>query len=148
MSSTDDCMKSSAYMAEAVTEPEYALSDGPNKTAFNIAFDTSLSIFEWYEQPDNEERRRTFQAGFESGKIMFNPQQILEGIMIGGSYNNSYPRFTVALGFDWNTNPNGTVVDVGGGVGTQSLVLAQEYPDLNVVVQDLPFVIKDASKVC
>jgi len=55
---------------------------------------------------------------------------------------------TVALGFDWSTNPNGTVVDVGGGVGTQSLVLAQKYSGINIVVQDLPSVIKDANKVC
>jgi len=141
-------MKSSAYMAEAVTEPEYSLSGNPTKTAFNIAFDTRLGIFEWYEQPDNEERRNTFQAGFESGKIMFNPRQILEGILIEGSCNNPYPRLTVALGFDWNANPNGTVVDVGGGVGTQSLVLAQEYSGINIVIQDLPSVIKDANKVC
>jgi len=55
---------------------------------------------------------------------------------------------TVALGFDWSVNPNGTVVDVGGGVGTQSMILAQEYPNMKFVVQDLPTVIEDAKKVC
>jgi len=55
---------------------------------------------------------------------------------------------TVALGFDWAVIPNGTVVDVGGGVGTQSLTVAREYPDMNFVIQDLPSVIEDAKKVC
>jgi len=44
--------------------------------------------------------------------------------------------------------PNGTVVDVGGGIGTQSMIIAQEYPELKLVIQDLPSVIEDAKKVC
>jgi len=55
---------------------------------------------------------------------------------------------TVVVGFDWAIIPNGTVVDVGGGIGTQSLIIAQEYPDLKLVIQDLPSVIEDAKKVC
>jgi len=55
---------------------------------------------------------------------------------------------TVVVGFDWAIIPNGTVVDVGGGIGTQSLILAQEYPNLKLVIQDLPSVIEDAKKVC
>jgi len=74
-------MKTSGYMAEAVTEPEYALSGGPTKTAFNIAFNTNLGVFQWFGLPENEERRRTFETAFESGKQMFNPRQILEGII-------------------------------------------------------------------
>jgi len=80
MSSTDEAMKSSAFMAEGVTKPGYALSDDPTKAAFNIAFGTDLGVFQWYELPENEERRRTFQVAFEGGKNMFNPRQILEGI--------------------------------------------------------------------
>jgi len=44
--------------------------------------------------------------------------------------------------------PNGTIVDIGGGIGTQSLIIAQEYPKLKLVIQDLPSVIEDAKKVC
>jgi len=54
----------------------------------------------------------------------------------------------VVVGFDWAIILNGTVVDVGGGIGTQSLILAQEYPNLKLVIQDLPSVIEDAKKVC
>jgi ubiquinone/menaquinone biosynthesis C-methylase UbiE len=40
-----------------------------------------------------------------------------------------------------------TVVDVGGGIGTQSLVLARAFPDLELVVQDREGVIPDGNKV-
>jgi len=39
-------------------------------------------VFQWFELPENEERRRTFGVAFEGGKNMFNPRQILEGMTI------------------------------------------------------------------
>lgn len=39
------------------------------------------------------------------------------------------------------------VVDVGGGIGSTSAVLAEKFLDLNIVVQDRPLVIEDAKKV-
>lgn len=54
----------------------------------------------------------------------------------------------VFVGFDWATIPNGTVVDVGGGIGSQSLIVAQEFPNIKFVIQDRPAVIEDAKKVC
>ena len=51
-------------------------------------------------------------------------------------------------GFDWKSLPkNGIVVDVGGGVGSSSLVIARANPDLKVVVQDRSTVLDDAVKV-
>jgi len=82
MCSTNDVLKTSAFMAECVTQPGYAMSDDPAKTAFNIAFNTNLGVFQWFELPENEERRRTFGVAFEGGKNMFNPRQILEGMMV------------------------------------------------------------------
>lgn len=70
------------------------------------------------------------------------------------------PRFVAAVsillahadelsGFDWSSlAPGSKVVDVGGGVGSTALVLAKEYPQLKVVVQDLPSTIAEAEKVC
>lgn len=44
--------------------------------------------------------------------------------------------------------PNGSVVvDVGGGVGTSSLPLAEAYPNLEIVIQDRPPVVEDGLKV-
>jgi hypothetical protein len=42
---------------------------------------------------------------------------------------------------------NALVVDVGGGVGSRSLVLAQTFPDLRIVVQDQESVTKLAAEV-
>lgn len=39
------------------------------------------------------------------------------------------------------------MVDVGGGVGTSALSLAARFPDLNIIVQDLPKVVEDGKKV-
>ena len=40
------------------------------------------------------------------------------------------------------------IVDVGGGLGSQSLVLAKHHPQLRFVVQDREAVVQDAIEVC
>lgn len=53
-----------------------------------------------------------------------------------------------SLGFDWASLKKGSlVVDVGGGVGSTTLVLAKAFPDLRFVVQDRAMVIPDGVKV-
>ena len=50
--------------------------------------------------------------------------------------------------FDWKSLPsNSVVVDVAGGVGTSAFPLARGYPELKIVIQDLPGVIGEARKV-
>ena len=50
--------------------------------------------------------------------------------------------------FNWKNLPsNSVVVDVAGGVGTSAFPLARGYPELKIVIQDLPGVIEEASKV-
>jgi len=52
-------------------------------------------------------------------------------------------------GYAWETLPEGSlVVDVGGGVGSQSLTLATHHAHLRFVVQDLESVVDDAVGVC
>ncbi|KAF1959188.1 S-adenosyl-L-methionine-dependent methyltransferase [Byssothecium circinans] len=43
----------------------------------------------------------------------------------------------IVKGFDWASLGSGLVVDVGGGTGHVSTMLAEEFPDLKFVVQDL-----------
>ena len=47
--------------------------------------------------------------------------------------------------FDWASLDDGTVVDVGGSSGGVSILLAEEFPALNFVVQDLPEAIEGAA---
>jgi hypothetical protein len=44
--------------------------------------------------------------------------------------------------FDWASLGKATVVDVGGGSGGVSVMLARDFKDLNFIVQDLPGAIK------
>lgn len=39
-------------------------------------------------------------------------------------------------------------MDVGGGVGSVFFPLAEKFPELKLVIQDLPGVIDNAKKVC
>jgi hypothetical protein len=48
--------------------------------------------------------------------------------------------------YPWDSIGNGTVVDVGGSKGHISVLLAQRYPDLNFVVQDLPEALMGAAE--
>ena len=51
-------------------------------------------------------------------------------------------------GYAWEKLPPGSlVVDVGGGVGSQSLTLARFNPNLSFVVQDREAVLIDANEV-
>jgi ubiquinone/menaquinone biosynthesis C-methylase UbiE len=52
------------------------------------------------------------------------------------------------VGDTWESIPEGSlVVDVGGGVGKQSLTLATHQPHLRFVVQDRESVVGDATEV-
>ena len=50
--------------------------------------------------------------------------------------------------YRWDTLPEGAVVvDIGSGIGTVSYPLAEAYPHLQIVNQDLPSVIENAKPV-
>ena len=52
-------------------------------------------------------------------------------------------------GFGWaDFRDNALVVDVGGGIGSQTMTLAQHYPRLRFIVQDRHEVLKEAVAVC
>jgi hypothetical protein len=50
--------------------------------------------------------------------------------------------------YPWASLPkDAVVVDVGGGIGSAALLLAQNHPHLRIIVQDLPEVAANARKV-
>ena len=62
---------------------------------------------------------------------------------------NRVPNLILLLGFDWKgLKQDAVVVDVGGGIGSQSMTLAQNHSHLRLVVQDREPVVKDAIQVC
>jgi 6-hydroxytryprostatin B O-methyltransferase len=53
---------------------------------------------------------------------------------VSGGSDKSFFR----QGFDWASLDKGPLIDVGGGSGHVTVAIAQDFPDLHVIVQDLP----------
>ena len=134
--STDEVFKSAAYLSDTLLDTKYAKSQEPNEAALRVAFGTEVPVWEWLEQPGNEQRLLRFGITMEGAKQAVPPTAVIEG-------------------FEWqDLKQDAVVVDVGGGIGGQALTLAQSFPHLKFVVQDRESVVKDAvgvrhlAKVC
>ncbi|KAI0278934.1 O-methyltransferase [Russula aff. rugulosa BPL654] len=122
----DEGFKTSSYLTEALLDPEFGHAFEPNKTAFNKAYNVKEDLWTWYEAPGNKLRLTRFGAAMNGVKNINPPEAILEG-------------------YAWGQLPEGSlIVDVGGGVGSQSLVVAKDHPQLRFVVQDREAVVRDA----
>ncbi|KAF5379387.1 hypothetical protein D9615_006601 [Tricholomella constricta] len=123
----DEAFKASAVVWETLTDPATAYSGDPRAAPVSRAFGIQDSF--WDLLGRDKPRARRFNIGMQGVQALEPVDAILEA-------------------YDWKELPGGSVVvDVGGGVGTASLVLAREFPDLEIVVQDLPGVIDDAKKL-
>ncbi|KAA1472201.1 O-methyltransferase [Dentipellis sp. KUC8613] len=124
----DESFKAAAYLADVISNPEISHSYESNKSAANKAFNTDLDLFSWFETPGNEHRIRRIGHAMNGSQALSPPNAILEG-------------------FDWkNLKEGAIVVDVGGGVGAQSLVLANNFSHLHFIVQDRAAVVPEAEK--
>ena len=72
-------MKAASYLQEALLDPAYVNSEEPTETAFNLAFKTDLSLWDWFELSANEKRRVRFGIAMEGSKQAVPPTAILEG---------------------------------------------------------------------
>jgi hypothetical protein len=52
----------------------------------------------------------------------------------------------ISLDYPFGEMGSGTLVDVGGSRGTVAFKIAKRFPDLKIVVQDVPFVVDDAKE--
>ncbi|KAI0079225.1 hypothetical protein K474DRAFT_713866 [Panus rudis PR-1116 ss-1] len=95
----------------------------PMHAPFNLAFQTTKPYFEWLEQPENRGRLKRF------GRAMTGTG----GWEVSGAVLEAFP---------WQDLPTGSVVvDVGGGIGSTSMLLANAFVHLKFVVQDRPQVV-------
>lgn len=125
---TDESFKGSAYLTEAFTNPATAHSVRATDSPWNLAAQTDVFLFDWYDLPQNEDRKTRFSFAMACSTRLEPPAAILAG-------------------FKWADLPQSSVVvDVGGGVGSSSLILAKGAPHLNLIVQDRCSVIEDAKK--
>ncbi|KII89667.1 hypothetical protein PLICRDRAFT_559932 [Plicaturopsis crispa FD-325 SS-3] len=124
----DKIHKASAFLGDTFSNPDYAYSYAPDRTAFNLAHNTDQGLFPWFELPGNEYKLNRFSIG-------------MEGV------TRSSATDAIVRGFDWQDLPkDSVVVDVGGGIGSQSLALAKVFPHIKLVIEDRPAVIADGDK--
>lgn len=129
-------------------DPKLAFSEEPNEAALQVAFKTSLPLWGWYESEGNEYRFQRFSIGMEGSKRAAPPNAILEGSSRLTGHHTMTNIHISPLGFEWkDLKQDSLVVDVGGGIGSQSMTLAQHFPQLRFLVQDRESVVKNASVV-
>ncbi|KAG6820459.1 hypothetical protein H0H93_000213 [Arthromyces matolae] len=109
----DELFKSSAYLTEA------CLRNDSSRPPFGHAFDTDVEFFPWLEG----------EGGEDGSRIVNKDKLRVErfGKAMSGSGSWEAPG-AIFEGFDWRSLPRGsTIVDVGGGIGSSSMMLANAY---------------------
>ncbi len=124
---------------------------------FNLAFNTQLGLFPWLELPENEDRLLRFGHAMVGTRQCETKNEILRGATLEIRMSAStHARCTdidavpllVHTGFPWEDLPRGSVlVDVGGGIGAQSILVAQAHLHIHVVVEDREQVVSTAASV-
>ena len=149
-------------MTEAYLNPD-SDSKSPHEAPFNHAFNTHKAFFEWLEEGEEED---------DIPRLTVEPPSAerTEGIWLKGQGGGTPPvptaqrfrlaRFgkamqgnsawdppgglTTCAGIDWYHLPRGsTFVDVGGGIGSASIALAESLG----LEDGLRFVVQDREKV-
>jgi len=126
--STDDTMKGSTSLTDALLDPTTSHSEEPSDSPCLRILKTK-SYFDYLYAPGNEYQSVRFQVTMDHG----------------ASSDNST---VISGGFPWESLPEGTkIVDVGGGVGSACQEIMKKNPLLKFTVQDLPSVIEQANAV-
>lgn len=118
----DECWQSMARTVEAMHTFK---GHEPNQTGHALAHNTQDTMFDWLGKHPAQAKR------FASAISTLVPSGRPATFLIGS--------------FDWASLGNATVVDVGGSTGGVSTLLAENFPALKFVVQDLPEVIEGAA---
>ncbi|KAL0578011.1 hypothetical protein V5O48_003961 [Marasmius crinis-equi] len=109
----DESMKASCHLSDFIKSPQKHVSP------FGSAFAPCATTWEWFKQPGNGWRAARFASAMQN-------------------LSDSIPTETLLDATDWKAmDPDTTVVDVGGGVGSAALILYKQSPNLKYVVQDL-----------
>lgn len=113
-----------AHRAHSFVHP--SLLEGEDATAFQL-FSGVPSFWNWLDKPENEE-------------VNANLNQAMTEL-------NSLSRPALLADFPWRKHGNGTVCDVGGGVGHLLAALLEAHPGMRGVLFDRPSAIHHAKQV-
>lgn len=97
-----------------------------DQTAYNLAHGTALPFFQ-YLAADGDGRKAQM---FADAMTWFTDRPDLS------------PDFVLA--YDWSQHVNGTVVDLGGSHGSIAFKIAEQCPDMKLIVQDRPEIVNTA----
>ncbi|KAI0172756.1 putative O-methyltransferase [Hypoxylon sp. FL1284] len=122
----DDMWPSAEKVVDALAK--WPLVEEPNQTGFSLANGTSKSFY--IELSENPERARRF-----GGAMSF--------FTTGPGYSLRH----LTDNYPWDTIAGGTVVDLGGSHGDAAFALAKKYPNLHLVVQELPEVVRNSREL-
>ncbi|KAJ3739061.1 S-adenosyl-L-methionine-dependent methyltransferase [Lentinula detonsa] len=123
----DECFKGAAYAWETLNDPDMIHAKEHIGTPLNKAFNSETPYFKFIQNDDH--RRLRFDVSMQG----------MERVQ---------PPDTTLNAFEWGKLPEGSkIVDVGGGVGSVLFPLAENFPELKLVIQDLPGVVDNARKV-
>ncbi|KAF9496922.1 S-adenosyl-L-methionine-dependent methyltransferase [Pleurotus eryngii] len=123
---TDEGMKSTAYLNEALTDPVSGPSYAVEASPFYRM--QGCTVFDHYASPEGQKRADRF-AGAMKGLGEVNGKRMLRKV---------YP---------WGGIPDGTIIcDVGGSTGHVTMDLIQTFPQLRLVIQDMPHVVDQAKE--
>ncbi|KAK0222574.1 S-adenosyl-L-methionine-dependent methyltransferase [Armillaria nabsnona] len=120
---TDEVNKAASMLTETLKDPDWGRSCSPIHAPFNFWSKYPGSIFSWYEDAGSD---IAAAKGARFGMAM-------------KAWDDSTELWAVTNAFPWNSlRKCATVCDVGGGTGVTSMQLANVYPNLRIVLQDLP----------
>lgn len=125
--SLEEKYRSTAHLPTLLRETGYRLPP-PGKTAFNAVYGTALDFYAHSSQFDHD-AASNFAVSMEQ----------LARIQLS-FFQDSYPLDRL--------DPQTHFIDVAGGFGFLSCFLAKLLPEATFEVQDYPFVVEGAQKVC
>ncbi|KAI0478524.1 putative O-methyltransferase [Xylariaceae sp. FL0804] len=121
----DDMWPAAGKTVEALAK--WPRASEPHQTGFALANGTDSSFFA--ELAKDPERARRFG-----------------GAMSFFTTGEAYSLRHLTDNYPWESLGKGTVVDLGGSHGDAAFAISRKYPDLNIIVQELPGVVDNSKK--
>ena len=132
--------------------PSGSQSKPKPETPFHLAYNTEEGYYGWLERPENASRLAQVGSGMAiaraSGRKSIADTSGTHRVFIASICRMCADASTNAAVFPWDKlAKDSVVVDVGGGIGSVSVQLAEPHPHLRLVVQDRAQTVAIAPKV-